>query len=512
MSMWYRGIFLAGFLFLGPAGVFSQADSLALRYAATITEADLRRHLTELADDAYEGRELGTPGEKKAAAYIIEQFKSYGVPALKGVHGLMEDGYRQQFPVEVSSMSGIGLEVEGTAYRFLEDYFYFNKDLERDVAVDEVVLLGPAILGGTRMAKGDRVVMIRGEDPTEAGLFQEIGLLGKALEGTGVEVVLLVHDSAAVLMDRYRGALSWERARLAGDEAKGTGKVQVLAITGHVADALFKAARVRKKKALREASTRRVLLRVPVKVSMPDATKRLTGENVLAYIEGSDKKDELVVVTAHYDHLGVKDGEVYNGADDDGSGTVAVMEMAEAFAVAKAEGNGPRRSMLFMTVSGEEKGLLGSGWYVSNPIFPLEQTVAALNIDMIGRVDTVYQDGPPYVYVIGSKRLSRELGEILERQNATYTDLALDYRFDAEDDPNRFYYRSDHYNFAKHGIPVAFFFNGVHEDYHGPYDEVDKIRFDLLHQRALLVFHTAWELANREDRPVMDPPAEQRIR
>jgi Zn-dependent M28 family amino/carboxypeptidase len=234
--------------------------------------------------------------------------------------------------------------------------------------------------------------------------------------------------------------------------------------------------------------------------------QRLQGENVLGYVEGSDKKDELVVITAHYDHIGKDDEDVYNGADDDGSGTVAVMEMAQAFAKAKAEGHGPRRSMLFMPVSGEEKGLLGSEWYSEHPVFPLANTVADLNIDMIGRVDTGHTSSPPYVYIIGSDRLSTDLHHINENANATYTKLVLDNTFNNEKDPNRFYYRSDHYNFAKHGIPVIFYFNGVHDDYHQPGDEVQKIRFDLLEQRARLVFHTAWELANREQRIAVDKP------
>ncbi len=159
-----------------------------------------------------------------------------------------------------------------------------------------------------------------------------------------------------------------------------------------------------------------------------------------------------------------------------------------------------------MPVSGEEKGLLGSEWYSRNPVFPLEKTVADLNIDMIGRTDSAHADSPPYVYIIGSDRLSSELHRINEEANATYTGLVLDNTFNSEDDPNRFYYRSDHYNFAKEGIPVIFYFSGVHEDYHQPGDEVHKIRFDLLEQRSRLVFHTAWELANRAERIVVDKP------
>ncbi|MGO4710303.1 M28 family peptidase [Chryseobacterium sp. 2TAF14] len=172
-------------------------------------------------------------------------------------------------------------------------------------------------------------------------------------------------------------------------------------------------------------------------------------ENILAFIEGTEKPEEIIVISAHYDHVGTKNGEVYNGADDDGSGTVAVMQIAKAFQSAKKAGNGPKRSILFLHVTGEEHGLFGSSYYSDNPVFPLENTVADLNIDMIGRDDA-------------------------------------------------------HYNFAKHGIPVAFFFDGIHEDYHRPTDDVEKIDFPLLQKRTQLVFATAWELANREARIVVD--------
>ncbi len=228
--------------------------------------------------------------------------------------------------------------------------------------------------------------------------------------------------------------------------------------------------------------------------------EKLSSENVLGFIEGTDKKEEVVILTAHYDHIGIDENsnEVYNGADDDGSGTVAIMEIAEAFALAKADGNGPRRSILIMPVAGEEKGLLGSEYYAQNPVYPLEKTVADLNIDMIGRLDKKHADNPNYVYVIGSNRLSTELHDINENVNSTYTKLELDYQFNKEDDPNRFYYRSDHYNFAKNNIPVIFYFNGVHEDYHKVTDTVDKINYSKMEKITQLVFHTAWELANQE--------------
>ena len=223
------------------------------------------------------------------------------------------------------------------------------------------------------------------------------------------------------------------------------------------------------------------------------------GENILGYIKGTDLKDELILITAHYDHLGKKDSLIYNGADDNGSGTSAIMEIAEAFMIAKKEGKGPRRSILIMPVSGEEKGLLGSKYYTKKPIYPLEKTVANLNIDMIGRIDYNH-DTSNYVYLIGSDMLSKELHDISEKINKEYIGLDLDYTFNSEEDPNRYYYRSDHYNFAKNNIPVIFYFNGLHEDYHKPTDTIEKIDFKKIEKITRLIFLTAWELANRDER------------
>ena len=227
-------------------------------------------------------------------------------------------------------------------------------------------------------------------------------------------------------------------------------------------------------------------------------------ENIWAYIEGTDLKDEIVVVSAHYDHVGIKNGQVYNGADDDGSGTVALIEIAKAFQKAKEDGNGPRRSILILHVTGEEHGLLGSRYYSENPLFPLAKTVADVNIDMIGRRDELHKDDNNYVYVIGSDYLSSDLYTICENANQKYIGLNLDYKYNDKKDPNRFYYRSDHYNFAKNGIPSVFFFNGSHADYHKATDEVDKIEFDALTKRTKYAFVVAWEIATREKRLVVD--------
>ena len=230
--------------------------------------------------------------------------------------------------------------------------------------------------------------------------------------------------------------------------------------------------------------------------------KKVETENLASIIKGSEYPDEYIIITAHLDHIGIdKNGDINNGADDDGTGNVALLEMAEAFKQAEKEGFGPKRSLVFLHVTGEEKGLLGSKYYTENPLYPIKNTVANLNIDMIGRVNPKREtEDPNYIYLIGSDKLSQELHDISEAVNDKYIQLELDYTYNDERDPNRFYYRSDHYNFAKKNIPVIFYFNGTHEDYHKPTDTADKINYPVLEKRIKLIFYTAWELANRKNR------------
>ena len=233
--------------------------------------------------------------------------------------------------------------------------------------------------------------------------------------------------------------------------------------------------------------------------------EKLNSINVASIIEGSHYPNEYIVITAHLDHVGIEGEDIFNGADDDGSGSMALLEIAQAFKMASLDGHRPKRSIVILHVSAEEKGLLGSEYYTDNPLYPLEDTITNLNVDMIGRTDpTRDSDNDNYIYLIGTDRLSSMLHETSERVNKNTVDLELDYRFNAWDDPNRFYERSDHYNFAKNNIPVIFYFSGTHEDYHGPGDTPDKIRYDLLTKRTKLIFHTAWEIANMDDKIVVD--------
>tara|TARA_A100001234_G_scaffold170272_1_gene151569 strand:- start:260 stop:859 length:600 start_codon:yes stop_codon:yes gene_type:complete len=192
-------------------------------------------------------------------------------------------------------------------------------------------------------------------------------------------------------------------------------------------------------------------------------------------------------------------GKIYNSADDNGSGTVALLEIAQAFKLAEKNGHGPKRSIVFLHFSAEENGLIGSEFYVKNPLYDLKNTIVNLNLDMIGRIDPKRVDkNQNYIYLIGSNRLSNDLHNISEKVNSKTEKLILDYTYNSPNDPNRFYERSDHWNFAKNNIPVIFYFSGTHEDYHKPTDTADKIEYKLLKKRTKLIFHTIWEIANRD--------------
>ena len=247
----------------------------------------------------------------------------------------------------------------------------------------------------------------------------------------------------------------------------------------------------------------------PVKIKLvhEKLMQHLESSNVIGMLEGTDKKDEAIVITAHYDHLGKRDTSVYYGADDDGSGTVSVLEIAEAYRIAADSGMKPRRTVIFMTVSGEEKGLWGSDYYSENPAYSLDKTSANINIDMIGRVEKGRKDDSlNYIYVVGDNRLSSDLRPISEGLNEKHFKFHFDYKYNDPNDPERIFYRSDHYNFAKKGVPAVFYFSGLHDDYHRPTDTPDKIRYELLARRAQMIFYMTWEIANRDEMLKRDLP------
>lgn len=502
----------------------SEAETKAL--AATIKVDDLRRHLTILAADDMEGRETGQPGQKKAATYLRTQMERLGLPTIGE-----DDGYFQTILFSRQKWNAIELIVNGEKRRHLWEYASApsENNSRSTTTIGELTFLGYGIdtdkYSDYRQAgdlRGKHLLIFAGEPRAKSGDFLISGTnqasewgtstelkLKKARE-VGVETVFIIDPDFKANVPGIRKETLDGRMKMAERTETDRVTANVVYLTPQLAREIMgkksKTVIKARKKLEKSGKLKPVTFPVDLVLTQEKSVTELVGENVLGFVEGRDPqlKDEVLVVSAHYDHVGMRGDNVFNGADDNGSGTSTVLEVAEAFVEATKTGKGPRRSVLFLWVSGEEKGLLGSEYYASHPIFPLDKTIADINVDMVGRVDDAHLDDPYYIYVIGSNRLSTELHDINERMNKQYTDLELDYTYNAEDDPNRYYYRSDHYNFAVKGIPSVFFFNGTHADYHQASDTVDKIDFEKMERIGRLVFHTAWQLANQDRRIEVD--------
>ncbi|MFZ1807491.1 MAG: M28 family peptidase [Cyclobacteriaceae bacterium] len=477
--------------------LFAQKDPVVIQYGEEVLLTDLKENLTIIASDALEGRKTGSRGQKMAAAFIRAHFEEIG---LKGPVG--NGGYYQNVPLYTVVPGKSAINSSDVSLQNFKDFVFLG--LNESKGISPVVFVGDGEEASLEKIEvsGKTVLVISEKNVNEIPIA---GLLSK-----GAKVVLICNSNNESTFSAFasRAKQSFVSRRMTLSKPSGSGDLEsVVYLSPSAVEKILgtefsslksyasdpkKINRIRK---VKEGS---------INYYLRNEIKQVNSENVLGYLEGSDKKDELIVVTSHYDHVGMEaegTGDlISNGADDDGSGTVAVLQMAKVFAKAKEEGNGPRRSMLFMTVTGEEIGLLGSQFYSENPIFPLSNTVVDLNIDMIGRSDPEHKGKPDYVYVIGSDKLSQELHQISEKINTTYTQLDFDYTYNDVNHPTNLYKRSDHWNFAKNNIPIIFYFDGIHEDYHLPSDEVDKIDFELLTKRTKLVFYTAWELANREER------------
>jgi len=478
-------------------------------YAATVTEEDLKKHLFTYASDEFEGRETGQPGQKKAIAYLKEHYQKLGVPAAKG-----GDDYFQKVPLELKNLPTGTVMIGGKEIVLGEHILSFREAIGK---VDQLVYVGYGIEEGTYSdyegidVKGKWVLMKGGEPMTADSTFtlsgtKEASKWSNISEGPGLREELANEKGVMGIIyfdeanfSRYKRYYDYMKTNDGGQMSfkSEESRAAMLVADSEIATKLYAD--------ISEDDTPKVIP-ITFDANLVAANTPVDTENVAAIIKGSEKPEEYVIISSHLDHIGITaDGQINNGADDDGSGSVALLEIAEAFKKAADAGNGPKRSIVFLHVTGEEKGLLGSQYYTDNdPIFPLAQTVANLNIDMIGRIDPKREGDRNYIYLIGSDKLSTDLHELSEEVNEKYMNIELDYTYNDENDPNRFYYRSDHYNFAKNNIPIIFYFNGTHDDYHKPGDTPDKINYDLLENRTRLVFHTAWEVANRDARVIVD--------
>ncbi|MEP7166179.1 MAG: M28 family peptidase [Ferruginibacter sp.] len=504
--------------------LFAQSNDAA-KYASVISQAELKKHLTIIASDSMQGRETGTEGQRRAAAYIEAQFKAIGLKKATGM-----TGYQQLYPLFRDSLVSCKLELGDSTLVYGTDYISPAITNETgNFSTNEIVFAGYGIEDKAYNdyesldVKGKTVIIFLGEPKQEGkylisgttkssewsfpGLSKKLDIAAKK----GALGVLVINPAMETFTQRFTENSKKTNVYYPRNTAEMKLNYAMLShaiaknILGPNTDSLLKTAK--NSAAFQKINLTGTMLKTAF--SYNKYRTIINASNVIGIIEGTDKKDEYVFLTGHYDHLGMHDDKIYYGADDDGSGTVAVIQMAAAFAKAKAKGNGPRRTIVFMTVSGEEKGLLGSEYYSDHPVYPLEKTSVDLNTDMVGRIDTERKTGDTmnYVYVVGHDKLSSDLPVINEGVNKKFTNLVLDYKFDDPNDPNRIYFRSDHYNFARKGVPVLFFYDGMLKaDYHKPSDTIDKINWALYEKRVHMIFHTAWEMANRNEMLKRDIP------
>lgn len=481
----------------------AQKKDVAEKYGKEIKAKKLKDILSVIAGPEMKGRETATEGQRLAAAWIENYFKKIGLQPGNGT------SYQMPYPLYRDSLISEALSINGQSFEFGKDFVASVTNPNGKVTAQGVVFAGLGRIDSANndlagLDAKDKFIMIV---PTPQGGQGQGGGRGaaaamqqrmRALQNTGAKGLIIVTNIGNNAMQRL-GNMSLKQA------APQT--FVTFTVTPNVAKAIMGADFTYSPQT--PAIPAAKAYSVPVSFEINKVTQNLQSTNVVGVLPGSDLKDEYVFVTGHYDHLGSRgDSIIFYGADDDGSGTTSVLTIAEAFAQAKKKGDGPRRTMVFMTVSGEEKGLLGSEYYGDHPLFPLNKTTVDLNVDMVGRIDPKYKgDSMNYVYIIGDDKLSSDLRPITDDVNSKYNlNMELDRRYNDVSDPNRFYYRSDHYNFAKNGVPIIFYFNGTHADYHRPTDTVDKITFDLMEKRVKLVYYTAWEMANRDNMLKRDIP------
>ena len=511
-----------------PASLASQ------RGTDNITEAVLRDYLSFIASDEMEGRDTPSRGLDTTAKFLALNLARWGFkPAGDDSSFFQKIALRRNYIDRTPTQ----VQLNGQTLSLGDDYIPLARNGE---------VTAPLVFAGNGWfvkaknidaykgidARGKIAVIVGTPDGFPRGITRP-DISGKRGEDwmNATEYAAKQGAVGLVTIPDFQYLANWDRNRSRITErgvifvekfqTASSAQVPSILIAPRVANALFQGEKQPASALFESAFSGNTIepfeLNPEKKLMLKIATKSeiVPTQNVVGVFEGSDPilKDEYVALGAHYDHVGiglpVNGDTIYNGADDDGSGTTALLAMAEALAKTPKR---PKRSVLFIWHAGEEKGLWGSRYFTDYPTIPLNKIVAQINIDMIGRSkkegDTNPRNrdlsAPNEVFVIGSKMMSTELGALTETVNKDYLNLTYNYRYDDPTDPNRFFFRSDHYNYAKKGIPIVFFFDGDHEDYHRPGDEVQKIDFAKMEKVTRTVYMLLWEIANRARRPTVD--------
>ncbi|MGB7922384.1 MAG: M20/M25/M40 family metallo-hydrolase [Pyrinomonadaceae bacterium] len=522
------------------AAAVTTVSSTARRNAEHITEARMKEYLSYIASDELEGRDTPSAGLDAAAKYISTHLARWNVKPAG------DDGtYFQRIALRRTKVDATATraEINGQSFSFGEDLL--AQPIAGTVSAP-VVFVGNGWLVKSKNLNPYRNIEIKDKIVLALGGFPK-GLTPADLNGKQGEDwsnpidYAQQHGAKGLIIIPSAGALAnWPQTRRVVTEygalqvekfiRPDAPQMPIIYVAPKMAEALLQgesqSATILNPDTKDKAEPFELSRDRKVSLSVAARTETQWTQNVVGVLEGSDAalKNEYVAIGAHYDHVGkglpsedphkfpAKDKNttdvIYNGADDDGSGTVAVLMMAEAFARAPR----PKRSILFIWHCGEEKGLWGSQYFTEHPTVPLKQIITQLNIDMIGRSRPAGDANPANdklvkpneVFLIGSKMMSTELGQLSEGVNKSYLNLSFNYKFDDPKDPEQYFYRSDHFNYARRGIPIIFYMDGDHEDYHRPSDSIEKIDFQQMEKVTRTIFATAWELASAPQRPRVD--------
>jgi hypothetical protein len=493
---------------------FFAQDTLLVHYSNTITKEELSAHVYRLASVEFEGRFTGSRGQLKAEKYITGEFKRFGLemPMISG-----RPSYTQEFALDNCRWKDQALFVDTKKLNVGKD-FLFLSDPVNITGTFPVIFSGYGIedsaysdmegldVSGKIMVvfageprNEDGISLISGEEHiSKKGYYFEKEALASAKGAAGIVIIPGDHrDIRRYLKNRQYYDEQPHLTYPAGEEdpeslSQGFSAFMNVKSAARMLDEKPSGLRAVRQEMQDSKKTAAGRFEHKVQIAATSLCFPLKTANVIGIVEGTDLKNETVVIVAHYDHLGMKGGEIFYGADDNATGTAAIMEVAEAFALAAADGYRPRRTLVFLAATAEEIGLFGSRYYSEHPVLVPDSAYACINIDMIGRTSEKF--GPAPEYISGFVYLSPGLLEI-SRENCARMATGLADKIELKKHVNRV---SDHYNFAARGIPSIFYHTGLHSDYHKPTDTADKILYDRMEKIVQTIFATAWELANRE--------------
>jgi hypothetical protein len=513
----------------------SSAVAVAPKFGNTdgITAQQLKNYLEFIASDELEGRDTPSRGLDIAAMYIADHLKTWDIkPA--GDNG----SYFQRFPLRRSKIDvqNTRLDLNGQNFNYGED---FLAGLSAGNVSGNIVYAGYGWFIKSKNIDAyqgldvkDKIVVVFNNLPKGVTFADLQGKQGEDWASPAL-YAQMKGAKAVISIGTFGSLANWQANRWIQTEKGGLefGKPQVqitiptITATPRLVNAIFQGEKANGTNVFNKAMTGEPIetfdLKPTKKINLSVAvkTEAAHSQNVVGILEGSDAvlKNEYVAIGAHYDHVGTNpfaagDDKIWNGADDDGSGTVSVLSIAEAFSKGAQR---PKRSILFIWHAGEEKGLWGSEYFTDNPTVPIGSIITELNIDMIGRYQNPGDENHPLnkflpkqgeVFLIGSRMMSTELGDLSDATNKSFLNLSFNFKYDDPNDPEQFFYRSDHFNYARKGIPIIFYMDGNHADYHQVTDSIEKINFEQMEKVARTIMATGWELANRATRPTVDKP------